>query len=251
MKEQYYGETIARSVMFTNGIEGVLKQIRGLLPKINVNMSEMLTVINETFLAYANANFLSGDGKTNIYMFLDFLAREIELDEEAKAVYRYYYQDLIDMLNNSVTDKRTNDFYRMELAIRKHNNKYYSQTLVSEEKINGMSKRVNESIEGDLNVLFSHLDLKEMDYLKHQFDFVISPTFIDSARYLVYEYPGLVGEGKFKSRLCSTLETKEMYNKRFRRNVFRRLTLDKEEAYLGDIRFTKSDKQLYKKVAGM
>ena len=42
-----------------------------------------------------------------------------------------------------------------------------------------------------------------------------------------------------------------MYNKRFRRNVFRRLTLDKEEAYLGDIRFTKSDKQLYKKVAGM
>ena len=93
MKEQYYGETIARSVMFTNGIEGVLKQIRGLLPKINVNMSEMLTVINETFLSYANVNFLSGDGKTNIYMFLHFLAREIELDEEAKAVYRYYYQD--------------------------------------------------------------------------------------------------------------------------------------------------------------
>ena len=49
---------------------------------------------------------------------------------------------------------------------------------LSDEKINGMSKRVNESIEGDLNVLFSHLDLKEMDYLKHQFNFIVCFLFL-------------------------------------------------------------------------
>lgn len=251
MKEQYYGETIARSVMFSNDIDKTLKNLKELLFKMDVDMVEMLEIINETFFTYADAGFLSGNGKTNIYMYLHFISREVELSEDAKSVYKFYYQVLIDMLNNDVTDKSMDDFYRMELAIRKSAPKYYNHTMVSSSKISEMTNKVNASIESDLNVLYSHLDLPERDYLGRQISYISSPTFMDSARYLLYEYPGLVSEKRFKSRLCSTLETKEMFNKIYRKNVFRRLSLDKDKAYLGQIRFSRDDKKLYKQVVGM
>lgn len=251
MIEQYYGETIARSIMFSNDIEKSLKSLKKLLSKIDVDMSELMEVINETFLAYANAGFLSGNGKANIYMYLHFIGREVELSDEAKETYRLYYQSIINMLNNDVTDNNMEDFYRMELSIRKNASKYYNPIKVSSNKVSAMTEKTNQSIENDLDVLYSHLDLPDREYLGSQISYISSPMFIESARYLVYEYPCLVNEKKFKSRLCSTLETKELFNKIYRRNVFRRLSLEKENAHLGQIRFSRDDKKLYKQVAGM
>lgn len=251
MNVQYYGETIARSIMFSNNIDKLLKKIGEILPKINVNQAELLGIINETFLAYGSTGFISAQGKSNIYMFLYYISRNVELDDEARAIYMSYYSEIINMLNNSVTNKKKNEFYRMELSIRKNAKKYYNPDAVSDKKIEERETEINKSIESDLNVLFSHLSLPDQDFMKQQINFVVSPTFVESSRYLVNEFPSLISEKTFKRRLCSTLESKEFYSKRYRKNIIRRLTLDQEKTYLGQIKYTKDDKKLYKKVAGI
>lgn len=251
MKEQYYGETIARAVMFSNDIDRVIKQLKNLLPKLDVDMAELVEVICETFLSYAQASFISNNGKSNIYMYLNYIGRSDILDEDAKAEHRHYYQTLMDMLNGDATNRCLTDFYRIELATRKQSKRYYNRALVPSDRIDSLVQKTNDSIEGDLSVLYGHLDLEDSVYAKKQVDFVISPTFIESARYLTYEYPGLVAERNFKNRLCSTLQTKEDYSRFYRKNVFRRMVLNKENAHLGKITFTRADKKLYKQVAGM
>ena len=247
MKEQYYGETIARSIMFSNNIDTFLKKIEKFFYVTDVNIAEILEVINETFIAYANSGFLTNNGKTNIYMYLHFLSR-IELPKEAKDIYKLYYQELMDILNNDITDQKINDLYRIELAIRNSNKKYYSRRVVSDKKVEMIIPSINDSIEADFNVLFKHLDATEQEYEDSQIGFITSSTFVESARYLMYEWPGLMEESNFKNRLCSTLEKKEQASKHFRRNIFR---LDKDDSYIGPVKFNSSDKRLYKQVSGM
>ena len=91
MKEQYYGETIARAVMFSNDIDRVIKQLKDLLPKLDIDMADLVEVICETFLSYARASFISNNGKSNIYMYLNYIGCSDILDEAAKEEHRYYY----------------------------------------------------------------------------------------------------------------------------------------------------------------
>ena len=184
-------------------------------------------------------------------MYLNYIGCSDILDEAAKAEHRYYYQTLMTMLNGDATNRCLTDFYRIELAIRKKSKRYYNRALVPSDRIDSLVQKTNASIEGDLSVLYGHLDLEDSAYAQKQLDFIISPTFIESARYLTYEYSGLVAEGKFKNRLCSTLQTKEDYSRFYRKNILRRMVLNKENAHLGKITFTRADKKLYKTIVGM
>lgn len=243
MKEEYYGKVIARSIMFTDEIENLVKKLESLLLKLNLNTPNLLEIIYETFLSYENKGYLTNQGKNNICFFLSFINQPGLLDDS-----NINCQEVIGMLKCVNFGNRLTKFYRHELAIRSDNQSYENPELVSDKKIERMVRTINISILNDLDVLFGLLDDTDLNYWNGQMRFIISPNFIESARYLMHENHSLVLDNNFKNRLCATLEIKESMSKKYHKNFFRRITLDKEYAYLGKIEFGKNDKSLYKRV---
>ena len=249
MKEQYYGETFARAIMFTDNIDKFLKKFEQTIIKLDVNFADVLEVINETFLAYASSGFVSDKAKSNVYFFLHSLTR-MNLGKEVYQIYNMYYQELLDMLNGETKDSKMLDFYRMELFVRKSKKPYLSSTKVSDAKIKDKIQDVNKSITFDSDVLFGHLDATDDEFSKHAIHYVTSPYYVESARYLVYEYPGLLSEGNVKNRMCSTLEQRDSLNKQYRKSMFRRFALDKTERHMSSLSYAQDNKKLYKQVVG-
>lgn len=246
MKEQYYGEIIARSVMFSNCLEDFLSQLDKTLPRMKVNLTEVLGIANATFIEYADAGFLSDQGKGNVYMYLHWLNKR-NLSDEERRICSLYYPRIIDMLNNDITNENIEEFYRIELATRKNNKKYYNERTVSKKDVFEQSKNINNGIVFDFKVLYSNLDAPEQEYWNSQIELIASSNFIESARYLVSEYSGLMSEDNFKNRLCTTLEKKENMARKYRRT---KLSINKK-AKLKSATFNHSDKTLYKQISGM
>lgn len=249
MKEQYYGEYFARAIIFTNNIDKLLNRFETVISKLDVNMSELLETIHETILLYASNGYVTDKAKGNIYFFLHFISR-MQLDSDVRQICSMYRKEMFDMLNGERKDSRINEFYRNELAIRKGNQVYLNRTLTPEQKLQSLIPKVNDGIVFDTEVLFSHLDESEEDFDKHSIHYISSPHYVESSRYLIYEYPGLMEEPNFKNRLCTILESRVELSKQYRKNIFKRFTLTRENQHIGTISYSRDNKKLYKQVVG-
>ena len=235
--------------MFTNEIEKTLEVVKEILSKIDVNMADLLETMSEMFLSYASNGFVTDKAKNNIYFFLHFVSK-MKIDKEASQVYYLYYEAIIDMLNGDKKDTRIEDFYRQELFVRKNKKEYFNRVQVPSTKIEEQIPLINESIVFDSKVLFSHLEEDGASFRKHSINYISSPYYVESARYLTYEYPGLLQEDNFKSRLCFILDRRVKLNKEYRRNVFKRFSLEKVNKHIGTISYGRDAKKLYKQVVG-
>ena len=250
MKEQYYGEYFARAIMFTNEIDKTLEELKDILPKINIKMADLLEIMNETFLNYASNGFVTDKAKSNIYSFLHFVSR-MQLDEETRQVYYLYRETIMDMLNGNKKDNRIEDFYRQELFVRKNKKEYFNRVQVPTAKIEELIPSINDSIVFDSKILFSHLEEDGASFRKQSIKYVSALHYVESARFLIYEYPCLIQEDNFKNRLCFILEQRFKLNREYRRNIFKRFSLDKENKHIGAISYGQDTKKLYKQVVGL
>ena len=241
MKEQYYGETFARTIMFTDDIEKFLKKFEQIVIKLDADFAEILEVINKTIFAYASSGFVNDKAKCNIYFFLYALNR-INLSAEAYKIYSMYYQEMITMLNSDTNDNKIMDFYRFELSVRKNKKAYLSSIKVPDSSIEKKIQDIKRSITFDSDVLVEHLSATDADFSNHQIHYVTSPYYVESFRYLIYKYPGLLNEESVKDRISSTLAQRDCLNKKYRKSWFVRFKLDKTEKHICSIKYGQDNK---------
>lgn len=249
MKEQYYGDYLARSVMFANEINGLLAQLEKKLPILDINVSDLLKVMFETFMLYANEGFVSGKAKSNIYFFLDFI-RKAKFNCDIREVFNNYQNTILEMLNGESSDSRLSDFYRQELFIRRNSKMYLNPIAVSNKKVLSLAPAINDGILFDCDVLFSHLEENDSAFENQQIQYVASRDYVGSVRHILYKYPTIMSNPNFKNSVCSTLDRRTELNRQYRKGIFKRFSLDKTNRYTASISYSRENKKLLKQVIG-
>lgn len=240
MKKTYYGEILARSIMFSTDIHSFYPKLDYIISKMDVELSDVLEELFQMFLFYAECKYITNNSKSNIYMFMHYISRK-PLGDKAYRIYRAYYGEVMLMLNDVKCDKNLEEFYRYEISARSNK----PQQIITSQKIEREKQRINKSIEFDSEVLFNHLDEDDDTFDKRSINFVASPYYTESVRYLMNGYPKISDEPNFKNRVCMILEKRSNLKKRHRG-----FSLDKSNCCIRNMLARHDAKKLYKQVIG-
>ncbi len=250
MKEQKYGENIARGVMFANNIGEYLKKMDAIIGKLDLDIIAIFPHIYETFLLYARKGYLTDKSKFNIYFFYGKVINMITKNSIPGAydILLNYEGRIMEILNNGEEGTHVEDFYRQELAVRKNNPAYFNTALRSTANITCLKEKVNSSIEFDTEVLFSHTEMTAEDFSKRKITLVSSSYYVESARYLLAS-SGMMLQKLAKDRMYTVLQDKMYLNKKYR-NPVTRFKLDREHQHMATRLFGSEAKKLCKQVYG-
>ena len=143
--------------------------------------------------------FLFDDKRVNnIYKILqDVRYVEDEYKEERITI----LNNINNILNTPINQKDNNDFYRTEIVQRYNKKKYYR---LKDDVVESKKDLISASIAFDMPVIESHIFDSEM-YNKYYNEFIDNPLYYMSVRAIINEFPLILDNDIFVSRLNDIL----------------------------------------------